>query len=59
MLDVLGPDASFYRRHAALSGAVCVLERFVAHGDAEALDEDGVRTYRSTGRSFESDAAAL
>jgi hypothetical protein len=46
MLAVLGPDANFYRRHAALSGALSMLERLVATGEARAReDDDGVRVY--------------
>jgi glyoxylase-like metal-dependent hydrolase (beta-lactamase superfamily II) len=45
-LAVLGPRTTFYRRHAALSGALCVLERLVAEGVAQAWsDDDGVRWY--------------
>ena len=46
MLDVLGPDANFYRRHAALSGTLSMLERLVATGEARAReDDDGIRVY--------------
>lgn len=45
MLEVLGPESTFDRRHSALSGAVCVLDRLVAQGAAVAADLDGVRIY--------------
>lgn len=48
MLDVLGSESTFYRRHPALSPTVCILERLVAHGRARAVDEDGVRSYLCT-----------
>lgn len=49
-LAVLGGGASLYRRHAALSGALCVLERLVAEGRAEAVEDDGVCRYVATPR---------
>lgn len=43
---VLGPGALFYPRQAALSGAMCILERLVVLGDATAEDgPDGVRRF--------------
>ncbi len=45
MLDVLGTDSTFYRRHAALSGAVCMLERLAGQGELVADDRNGIRFY--------------
>lgn len=59
MVDALGPDATFYQRHAALAGALSVLEHLVAHGAADADEHDGVRRYSSTGRSFDTAAPPL
>jgi glyoxylase-like metal-dependent hydrolase (beta-lactamase superfamily II) len=49
---VLGPGALFYPRQAALSGALCILERLVRIGAASAEDgADGVRRYLGTERA--------
>ena len=47
--EILGPGARFYPRQAALSGAICILERLVNLGTAAAEDgSDGVRRFRAT-----------
>lgn len=52
MVDVLGPDANFYRRHAALSGTLSVLERLSSTGELRAWDDDdGVRWYADSRRA--------
>ena len=46
--EILGPDAPFYPRQAALSGATCLLEHLVLRGSATAVDgSDGVRRFEA------------
>lgn len=49
VLDVLGEDSSFYARHTALAGALCVLERLERLGEAVAeVHSDGAVRFRAT-----------